>query len=636
MDYKTKEEFIILLSKELKYLKKDEAEEVLKYYYNKINTDIEYGRSETATLENLPTPHEIAVEQYEKHGVNYLELRKKVLKRQAIFSKIINSILLLFVIVAELFLLYYLIRSDIRIINLGIKLLNNKNNLISFLTLIFISLTFIILIIYIIDLFIILSLNILVKIFDFKDTIKEKLLNFSINVKLEEKLKKKKPLLLVLIIVFIITLVFSITSFVSKGYLYRSINNKPLNEEIISLNNIKEINLKAKTMDVEIKTTTDNSYLIYNYEFNHENKKEIKEQILNLEYNDSEVFDIFNLLKEPSQKLIIYLNDNNLDKINLNLNNGNLTITDLNINNIELNSSVESHVILSKVKTKEATITGNKLYLGLTESELNNVNIKAKSGQEIIEKNTAIDNLILDGGTSLLKYTDSTIKKLDLTTNGSSSMNINNLELDEFKYKAYTSTLYLKNSIIKKLNCELFNTSTMNLEQVVVEETTTIEEKNNSYFTLNYFKSPLINLTATSSYLFLYDLNKDGSFDKYNSYHYDINLTINASGPISKTQMENSDIKDANITQARGYLIIKDSNFTNSTITLNQTTGVEYDNIDGEEMIMYIDRIEEYFRLNSNTVPSIHIDVRKCDALSYAYIVNKGNYDLVINLGKEE
>ena len=636
MDIKTKEEYMILLSKELKYLKKDERNKILNYYYNKITTDIDYGRSEKDTLNSLPDPADIAKEQYNKHGIRYLDIRKTQMKRRDIFSKILNSLLLLFILSAEIFIAYLLIRSDIKIISLASSLIKISfaKNLITIIAIIFFILTLIVVLIYAIDLFIIIDNSFIIKIFNFNEEQINKISNFSINVLLEEKFKINKLLLKIFGALAIISLILFIVSFTTKGYLYRSLNNYALNEERIDIESFNNIDLKCGNINIELNHNSDGNYIIYKYEFKHELNNQILDNTLKLEYGMSNTYDILNILTEPTQSLIINLkNDFDLNKLNIKMVDGKITLIDSFLNDLELEIDSKTEIVLSKVNINNIQIKANNLYFGITESNIKNLKVEATTGQEIIEKNTTIEELNITSS-SVVKYSESSINNLKMINKGNvtfDKMNIDNLDME-----SSISQTTINDTIINKGTLAFFNNSYLTTSGLLAREELKITSSS-SHLLLNHVKSKLIDCLGSSTYLFLTDINqnKEG-FEEYNIYNEESQLITNIDGTLSKTEISDSKIDNVLITQTRGYLITSNSYFKSSIVNLNRTTGTSFTNLDGEKMDMYVDNIEEYLRFKADSKKNIKIYIKKIDALSNVYLeYNNSEYDVILDLTSE-
>ena len=70
-------EFLSQLIEELKYLKPKDANEVVKFYQQKIAVALDYGEKEEKIIASFPTPKKIAEDIYKTKGIAYIDLRKK-------------------------------------------------------------------------------------------------------------------------------------------------------------------------------------------------------------------------------------------------------------------------------------------------------------------------------------------------------------------------------------------------------------------------------------------------------------------------------------------------------------------------------------------------------------------------------
>ena len=114
------EEFLLELETELQYLKPKDASEVLKYYRDRINIALDYGETIEHILAKLPTPQKIAAETYKSKGTDFLNIRKKQLRKKQIVNAIFSSILLFIMVVAFFAISFFLITSIVRLFNLVI------------------------------------------------------------------------------------------------------------------------------------------------------------------------------------------------------------------------------------------------------------------------------------------------------------------------------------------------------------------------------------------------------------------------------------------------------------------------------------------------------------------------------------
>ena len=108
MEFKTQEEYLLALAEALKYMNPKDATKVLRFYETRIINAIEYGEKEEDVIRNLPDIETVAKDTYESHGVNYLAMRKKLLKRKQIINNIIGIILSFFIVVGFSVIMYFL------------------------------------------------------------------------------------------------------------------------------------------------------------------------------------------------------------------------------------------------------------------------------------------------------------------------------------------------------------------------------------------------------------------------------------------------------------------------------------------------------------------------------------------------
>ena len=107
MEFKTQEEYLLALAEALKYLNPKDATKVLQYYQTRITNAIDYGEKEIDVIKNLPDVETVAKDTYESHGVNYLAMRKKLLKRRQIFNNIIGCIISFFILIGFFVIMYF-------------------------------------------------------------------------------------------------------------------------------------------------------------------------------------------------------------------------------------------------------------------------------------------------------------------------------------------------------------------------------------------------------------------------------------------------------------------------------------------------------------------------------------------------
>ena len=113
---KTQNEFLECLEEELRFLKAQEIQEILKHYRERIATEIDYGAPEEKVIKNLPDPKDIAKEIYDARGISFLEIQKRKYRRAEIIKAIISSF-----VVALMLVLFVSVSIYIGYVLLGVN-----------------------------------------------------------------------------------------------------------------------------------------------------------------------------------------------------------------------------------------------------------------------------------------------------------------------------------------------------------------------------------------------------------------------------------------------------------------------------------------------------------------------------------
>ena len=120
---KTQNEYLETLEEELRYLKQQEINEIVKHYRDKINLEIDYGNSEEKIIKNLPNPKSIAKEIYDSRGISYLEIQKRKYRRKEILQAILSGVIISLMVVLFLGITTFIGLSCFNVISLGITTL---------------------------------------------------------------------------------------------------------------------------------------------------------------------------------------------------------------------------------------------------------------------------------------------------------------------------------------------------------------------------------------------------------------------------------------------------------------------------------------------------------------------------------
>lgn len=497
----TKKEFLDSLAEELRYLPAAQVNKVLKHYRDKIDVEIDYGIPEEKVIDNLKTPEAIAKNIYEMHGVDYLKKRKKSTKIKNILSTIVCVLLLLACIALLIFGSVFIWKIIINMASLIIHAFTFTSVLDIILTSVSVLgylVVMIIAYIYILDLFIILTNELLIKILNYYDKtrgVTYPFMDFSFTSFFNEKTKKPKFLLRVLGIGALVFLVCGFSSIMTKGYFYRSFKDIPnfkLEQEISE--KITSINIKSNEIKIEIKTNTniDKPKLEYEYEFD-KMHYEINNGVLEITNDSKKTYDLFNLIKSPTSKLIVYIpKEYDTNKINIDVNYG-----DVRIDKIAVNELIVE------------ILSGD---FALVNSTINKTNVNIYTGQVVLSQNKIQEIEVVQKSGSYTSSNDE-IKKFT-HNNESTAIKMVNTLIDEYKLNNISGTIYLEKITGNKfeaisstsvnelydLNYSFFDYTIQATGKVTITRSKfddlTVSSLGNSYQTLEYIKANNITLKA--------------------------------------------------------------------------------------------------------------------------------------------
>lgn len=157
------------------------------------------GKQLNIFSQNFPLLKKLQAETYKSKGTDFLNIRKKQLRKKQIVNAIFSSILLFIMVVAFFAISFFLITSIVRLFNLVIASFQ-MNTWIDKITLFFLVVSYIFIIIiamiYIFDLFYIIGMHFLQYVLDAlnKQEKEYKFMDFTISGSLENTFKKKKIL----------------------------------------------------------------------------------------------------------------------------------------------------------------------------------------------------------------------------------------------------------------------------------------------------------------------------------------------------------------------------------------------------------------------------------------------------------
>ncbi len=628
-------EFLYELSEELRFLPAKQVNEILKHYRDKVNVEVDYGANEEKVISEMKSPQEIAKSIYEMHGIDYLSKRKRISKIKNALNVVIFS--LAFVASVVLFIV-----SSIFIISVLINMLTLIGSVFSFTKVIDIIISFIFtlsyffvmtgLYIYIIDLFMVLFSILFGKILDSFDKTRGKTfpwMNFTINGWLNKITKKRNLLIKILGGVVLVFALSGITSYVTKGRVYRSINDINTNSETFILENPFE-SIQIKGNNAYIVLVTDNEItspqLEYEYEFSNMDY-EITNNQLDIKVSRTKTYDFLGILKSPLPLIrIVVPTDFSIDKLNINVEYGKIVLNQLaNL-------------------TKDVTIKTINAGISLNENKISNEILIESDSSSIVTKANTINSLTIKQASGTLTMAEDNITKFN-HQNGSSSVQLVNTYFEEYTLDNQSGSMYLERIKGKRITYttstslnELYdiyfdegefivkNTGSLKITRSLFNTEVSVESISSSHQTISYMSSPQINLKGRSGQILCEYINHTYTRDKINKFdadyqpyieeynekiqnaNFDIILDINSSSAnvslseikakelkfeIAKasTAMLNLDIETSKISATNTG--VKINNFYGSTMNLkllsteyNAHTSVEYYNDEKSDIVV--------------------------------------------------
>ena len=400
---KTQNEFLEALEEELRFLKAKEIHEILKHYRDKINSEIDYGTPEEKIISNLPLPKDIANDIYKARGISFLEIQKKKYRQKEIANAILSGfiislMLVLFVSIVSFF--GYTIVGFNKLLT-GLSFFNSSlDQVLVVLLVLMLDIAMLAIFVFVIDLFYIIISHFLVNILKaIKKTyrVHYKFQDFSISGSLKNKAKNKNVIAIALAGSATLALIIFGASLFTKGYIYRSFNDLPLNVVEKQYNdNIKDINITGTNANIrfEVNEELDDIKVEYKYEFNDKIDINIDEFTLNIKNIGSKSFGLFGLLDEPSPIVVITLpSAEYIKNINVQLDQGSLYLK--KVLNIGLSVNVDiynSEVYIEDSNLKALTVDSYKTNIKIANLDnkqeyyrINNLKIETSTGSFAME-----------------------------------------------------------------------------------------------------------------------------------------------------------------------------------------------------------------------------------------------------------
>lgn len=583
-------EFLSKLEEELKYLKPKDRNDIIKFYQDKINIQQDYGESVDKIIASLPSPSYIAQETYNTKGKGFVESRKKTLRKTQILKAILSSIVLLLVVFVGVMIYGYLGYACINLFKFIFNVFAIKGFL-DILTIVLFSLLYIclilILMIYIFDLLYIIFTYFLVIVLDTLNTkmVEYKFLNFTLSGLIDSK----KKILFKLIIVFLVAFIlFGISNYSIKGYLYRSLNNVVNNEEKYEIKgDIQKIILNNSSLIVKVKVDSDASKkvrLILKSEFEKDLSYEVIDDSLKINSIEGTKYDVFGILDEPLPTLEIYIPAYmNVSDIEINLSEGFLDVENINK---ELNFTVNANlstVTFTNTSINNININSFDSTISLENNKINDAVLKLNNGNYYSTKDI-YKNIKLDTQFTKSIFQEATIGKME-SNNKSAQAAILTSNIDELKFVVLHTESYINDSSISLLNIESNGTSTVSITRVISKISTSLLTNSGSIDVM-LLKTPILDVKLQRGDIKLYYINKNNttSIDN-NSYintynEYNVQGIVNIDSSLANIEIGSSLFAESSIKLQEGKFTVIDAYFRTLEM-LDKYCAVDLQDVDG-------------------------------------------------------
>ncbi len=613
------DDFLFELEDELRFLKKKDANEILKYYRNRINIATDYGEKEEHIIATMPTPKKIADEIYKSKGVNYLEKRTKQIRIKQIFNAIFSTILLIMIALALISILAIMVVASIKLINLMIlsfKMIALLDTISLVLFIICYICIILIAMIYVFDLFYIIGTHFLANILNTlkKDKKEYKFMNFTLSGSIGH-ITKKKRFLVFMLVGFVGGLIVSgVFNFTNKGYIYRSINdevqiNKTLNVSG-GTNKIKILESSALIKFVQ-DDNLGNIVISYGTEFNANLNYHYEGTTLIIEPIKTTTYDFLGLLDEPlpSMQIAIPLNYN-LEDIEVALNDGILDIANITKRfNVKI-TGTSSTIALTKNNINTLEIEGYRLDFNNQENNINYAKITMDSGNYWADQDIC-NELEIDNHTGRFIFQNSTSQKITMNANASQNA-FDKANIGRISFASQNAESYFRDVVFEKeVSLSSRGASKITIERVVVLEDISLSVASGTIKT-EYMKAKQINLDLKQGVITLDSIGKDITtsgentyFNNYNAYNIESKLSITSNkGDIALT---NIIINQLSGTLNEGRLEISYSNILTTSLEENNVT-ISINDLDGSNFDLNVNKGNIYFyndHIDSNIIVKI-------------------------------
>lgn len=612
---KTQNEFLEALEEELRFLKGKEIHEILKHYREKIDTEIDYGTPEEKIIKNLPLPADIANDIYKARGISFLEIQKKKYRKKEIIRAILSAFIIAFMTILFIGVSSFLGYITFNFNKLFINLSSFKESLDIILIaalIITLDIVMISIFVFIIDLFYIIITTFLLNILKAsKKTyrVHYKFQDFTISGAIKDKCKKKNVVAIILASSAALCVIIFGASLFTKGYIYRSFNNIPLNNKVLEYDsNIKNISIAGSNANIrfEIDEELDHLKVTYNYEFNQDVPITLNDSTLSIDNVGSQSFGLFGLLDEPYPNIIFTLpSAEYLKELNIKLDAGSIYLKEIQNISLKVNVDIyDSQVYLENTNLKELAINGYKTDVKLANLDkeqqyfrINNLNITSSIGSIAME-GMSIDKFVLKN-----INTDCVIKKcqindFDFETNNGKTI-FYEVCGKTLNYVTRSANNILDDITYTNAYFEANRASSISVTRLMVQEKLTLTAFTGGSITISRLKATETLLSksddqAITGNIILNYVNRDDiigendpselveSKNKYNAYKV-VNTKISGSSEGS-IYINRSTIEEINIKQTSAALQVSDSEIvkkatfdvdTAKNLTFTDVTGTD-------------------------------------------------------------
>ncbi len=622
---KTQNEFLECLEEELRFLKAQEIQEILKHYRERIATEIDYGAPEEKVIKNLPDPKDIAKEIYDARGISFLEIQKRKYRRAEIIKAIISSfvVALMLVLFASVSIYIGYVLLGVNKILLSLPALTSRLDCALLVGIVLcIDLCGLLVYIFIIDLFYILITHFLVNILKAcKKTyrVHYKFQDFTISGTLKKLCKNNNVVGISLGAFATLALVIGIASYITKGYMYKSfsdINTKSY-EEIIT-NDISKIYISGTNANVDIllDKETNDIKVTYMYEMEYNAKISYEDNVLSISNISSNKYGLFGLLDEPTPKVVISIPTvEYLSYINIKLDESIIYMRDIQNSGLIVDIDVYANEIyLQNPDLKSLNVEDcykTKTVIAKVEDENNKdfqayitfFDIKANTGSIIID-NVNFNKLIIDSLATSTVVKNTNAKEFTLVSGGGSVV-LYDVYGETLNFTTSSSNNILDDINYRKATFLSRRAATITINRLMSYNEVILEAESNGNILITNLKAKTTNIKQNYGSIKLSYINKNVSIKSddsltseekhlqenkidYNNFMLQSTLLKGTSNGYINIEM--SDLENVELTQNGSSIDVNNTVIKNKAVfNMNSVNSVTYTNVTGTDIHFVVD-----------------------------------------------